>query len=94
MHNDLQYGHHSAILAHWAGDAGDIDTSNGLRPGTIRQILVYKFGTEKGENYIIPFAHVQLYRLHPNKTLYRNGLDLWHRDGREQLGSCSYIPIA
>lgn len=93
MHYDSRYGRHSNILAHWAGD-GDIDTKNVLRPGTIRQIFVYKFTTEKGETHSIPFAQVELYRLHPNKTLYGNCLDLWHRDSHEQFGSCSYIPIA
>ena len=51
---------------------------NVLRPGTIRQIFVYKFTTEKGETHSIPFARVEWYRLHPNKTHYGNCLDLWH----------------
>ena len=94
VHNDSRYGRHSNILAHWAGDAGDIDTNNDLRPGRIRQIFVYKFSTEKGETYSIPFTRAEWYRSHPNKTLYGNGLDLWYRDSYEQFGSCSYIPIA
>ena len=94
VHNDSRYGRHSNILAHWAGDAGDIDTRNDLRPGKVRQIFVYKFRTDKGENYSISFARIQWYRSHARKKLYGNGLDLWHRDSYEQFGSCSYIPIA
>lgn len=94
VHNDSRYGRHSNILARWAGDAGDIETKSDLRPGTIRQIFVYKFRTDKGETYSIPFAQVAWYRYHPNKALYGNGLDLWHRDSHEAYGSSSYIPIA
>ena len=39
VHNDSRYGRHSSILANWASDTGDVDTSNGLRPGIVRQIL-------------------------------------------------------
>ena len=60
----------------------------------IRQIFVYKFRTDKGEAYSIPFAQVVWYRYHLNKALYGNGLDLCHRDSHEVYGSSSYIPIA
>ena len=94
VNNDSRYGHHSNILACWAGDTGDIETKSDLRPGTISQIFVYKFRTDKGKTYSIPFAQVVRYRCHPNKALYGNGLDLWHRDSHEAYGSSSYIPIA
>ena len=91
--NDSRYGRHSSVLANWAGDEGDIDTNYGLRPGRIKQILIYKFCAGDGVIRSLAVARVEWYKAHPNKLMFGVGIELWNRNEFEPFGPSSYIPI-
>ena len=94
VHNDTKYGRHSYILANWAGDGGDINTSHthSVRPGRIQRIIQYKFsiGTK---TYSIAIARIEWYKSHPRKNMYGVGLQLWNRSSFEDHGPASYLPM-
>ena len=91
--NDSRYGRHSHVIANWAGDGGDIDTSYGPRPGRIQQLFVYKFTACDGVVRSLAIAKVQWYKANRNKSMFGVGLQLWNRSDFETFGPSSYIPI-
>ena len=40
VYNGSMYDQHRHVIANWAGDGGDINTSYGPRPGRIQQLFV------------------------------------------------------
>lgn len=92
--NDSRYGRHSYILANWAGEGGDIDSSHGLRPARIKYIFLYQFTSTDGVARSLVMAMVEWYKSHPNKRMFGAALELYRRNEFESFGPSSYIPIA